>query len=126
MGRTSHFSKPVLELLSESRYLGLRAGIRPHRFIGVWAVVVERRLFVRPWNDSASGWYRAFLEEPRGAIRVGEREVLVRARRVRAERVFDAVDSAYRAKYRTPAAKKYVRGFATPRRRATTIELVPR
>lgn len=126
MGRATHFSKPVLDLLNESKYLGLRAGVRPHRFIGVWAVVVERRLFVRPWNDRASGWYREFLEEPRGAIRVGEREIRVRARRVRAERVFDAVDAAYRAKYRTPGAKKYVRGFATPRRRATTIELIPR
>jgi len=126
MGRASHFSEPVLELLNETKYLRLRAGIRPHRFIGVWAVVVEHRLFVRPWNDNPTGWYRAFQEEPRGAIQVGERQVLVRARRVRAEGVFDAVDAAYREKYRTPGAKKYVRGFATPRRRNTTVELVPR
>lgn len=72
------------------------------------------------------GWYRAFLEEPHGAIRIGERVVRVRARKVSGERVLDAVESAYADKYRTPGSLKYVRGFKSARRRRTTMELVPR
>jgi hypothetical protein len=106
--------------------LGIRAGLEPHRFTGIWFVLVRDRLFVRPWNDRAGGWHRAFSKEPRGAILVYGREIPVRARSARGERLFDAVDAAYASKYYTKASLKWVRGFSLPRRRTTTTELVPR
>jgi len=39
--------------------------------------------------------------------------------------VNDAIDAAHAAKYTTKANQKYVKGFATPKRRATTLELLP-
>ena len=89
-------------------------------------MVVDGRVFVRSWNDKPDGWYRAFIEEPLGALQAGEREVRVRTRRVRSERLLDSIDAAYAAKYVTPSAKTYVRGFRLARRRATTLELLPR
>lgn len=59
-------------------------------------------------------------------IQAADREIPVRAARVGSERVRDAVEHAYAAKYRTKASQKYVRGFRTPRRREATIEFVPR
>lgn len=126
MGPSRSFSKSVLTAIDEAKILWIRAGIRPHRFRGIWTVVVDGRVFVRSWNDKPAGWYRAWLDEPRGAIKVGEREVRVRARRTRSERLRDAVDRAYAAKYVTPASREYVKGFAQPRRRETTMELLPR
>ena len=120
------FSKPVLAAIHKSRILGIRAGTEPHRFIGIWAVVLGGRVFVRPWNDKPHGWYRAFKKEPRGRIQIPSgREIRVRARPVRGERLMDAVDRAYAEKYTTPASRQYVIGFATPKRRKTTTELVP-
>jgi hypothetical protein len=120
------FSKPVLAAIHDSRILGIRAGTEPHRFIGIWAIVLDGRVFVRPWNDKPHGWYRAFQEEPRGRIQIPSgREIRVRARQVRGERLYDAVDLAYAEKYNTPASRKYVVGFATARRRKTTTELIP-
>jgi hypothetical protein len=118
-------AKTILTAIDGSYIVRVRAGLAPHRFIGIWAVVVNGRLFVRSWNDKPRGWHRAFLEEPRGAIQVGEREIRVRARRVRGERLMDAIDAAYAEKYRTPASLKYVRGFRLARRRRTTMELTP-
>lgn len=122
------FSRNVLALLRDSRMIRIRSGTgeEAHRFTGIWFVVVGERVFVRPWFDEAGGWRRAFLEEPRGAISVGEREIPVRGRPARGERLFDAIDAAYAEKYDTKASLKWVRGFATPRRRKTTLELVPR
>jgi hypothetical protein len=125
MSRAVQFSRSVVAAIDASKILGLRAGVAPHRFTGVWVVVVNGRVFVRPWNDKAQGWYRAFLEEGRGVMQVGDREVRVRARKSRGERLMDAIDLAYKEKYPTPASRKWVRGFATPRRRATTLELLP-
>jgi len=119
------FPATVLSLLLENRMLGVRAGTEGHRFTGIWFVVVAGRLFVRPWYDKPTGWYRAFARDPRGAILVSELEIPVRARMTRGERLYDAVDAAYSAKYTTKASQKWVLGFALPRRRKTTTELLP-
>ena len=121
------FTRPLVNAIAEGKILGVRAG-RPsdHRFIGIWAVVVDGRVFVRSWTVSKDGWYRAFLEDPTGAIQVGTREVRVRAVPARGERIRDAVEAAYVAKYNTPGALKFVKGFRSARRRDSTMEFVPR
>ena len=124
MARVKRFSASVLTQLDAIKYMPIRAGSE-HRFIYVWVVVLQGRAFVRSWNDKRTGWYRAFLEEPHGAIKLAEKEVAVRGKRASGARLNDGVDAAYAAKYTTKANQKYVKGFATSRRRATTIELVP-
>jgi hypothetical protein len=126
MSARRRFPPRVVSLLAGARMLRIRAGTGDHRFTGVWFVLMDGRLLVRPWNDEASGWRRAFLREPRGALLVDKREIAVRARSVRGERLLDAMDRAYAAKYSTPASRKWVRGFRLPRRRRTTMELSPR
>ena len=124
MTGSGRFPARVLDTLHESKYLKIRAG-SDHRFIGIWVVVVDGRVFVRSWNDKPDGWYRAFLDEPRGAILIGDRELPIRAKRATSERIMSAVEAAYGKKYTTAASRRYVIGFKRPRRRATTTELVP-
>ena len=120
----SRFAPSELETLDRLKILGVRSGTE-HRYTGVWVVVVERRLFVRSWNDKPTGWYRAFLNEPHGTISLGGDDRAVRARVVRSERLRRSVTAAYAAKYDTKASEKWVRGFAEAGREATTLELVP-
>ena len=119
------FDPTTVDTLRAAKILGIRAGTEPHRFIGIWVVVAEGRVFVRSWTLKPRSWWRTFLEEPRGTIQVGTREVPVRAVHTRSERLKDAVDKAYAEKYPTPGSRKYVKGFRTKRRRDTTTELVP-
>jgi hypothetical protein len=89
------FSKPVLSAIDGTKYLGLQAGVDGHRFIGIWVVVVDDRVFVRSWNDKPAGWFRAFLAEPRGTIQISTgREIRVRARKARGERLMKAIEAA--------------------------------
>lgn len=121
------FSQRVLAAIGEAKILGIRAGAKSdHRFTGVWPIVIGGRVFARSWTLRPGGWYRTFLGDPLGAIQVGEREIRVRARPVRSERIRDAIEEAYAAKYPTPGSAKYVRGFRTKRRREATIEFLPR
>ena len=121
------FPRAVVAAIDASSILRVRAGERSdHRFTGVWPVVVAGRVFARSWTLTAGGWYRTFLEDPLGAILIGEREIKVRAVRVRGERIRDAVEEAYAAKYTTKASVRYVRGFRTERRREATMEFLPR
>ena len=119
------FPAEVLAAIREDKILGIRAGTGPHRVIGIWAVVVEGRVFVRSWSVKPRGWYRAFLAEPRGVVAVAGRELPVRAVQTRSERLKDAVSAAYLAKYNTKAALKYARDLGRAKSRATTTELVP-
>ena len=118
------FSAPVLAALAAEKMIGIRSG-KTHRYTGVWTVVVRKRVFVRSWNDEETGWHRAFREEPRGEVRVGERVVRVRAKPVRGAGLLAAIERAYAEKYDTKASLKWVRGFRVPWRRATTTEFVP-
>lgn len=120
------FSRPVVAAIAKDKILGIRAGNGEHRFIGVWSVVVDGRVFIRSWGVKPTGWFRAFQEEPRGVIQAAGRELRVRAIPTRSERMKAAVDDAYFAKYDTPASLKYCRGFKrSKKRRDTTTELVP-
>ena len=124
--RTSpRFSARVVSVIRSGKILGIRAGTQPHRIIGIWAVVVEGRVFVRSWSLKPRSWWRTFLEEPRGVIEVEGRQIAVRAVQTRSERLKAAVSRAYIEKYDTPGSVKYARDLGRARSRKTTTELVP-
>jgi hypothetical protein len=125
MKAKSRFPGDIIAAIRDGKILSIRAGTQPHRFIGIWAVVVERRVFVRSWSLKPRSWYRTFLQEPRGAIQIAGREIPVRAVRTRSERLKAAVDRAYLEKYNTPGAIKYARDLGRAKSRATTTEFVP-
>ena len=119
------FPDDLLGAFCKSSGLRIRAGGGPHRFIGIWFVVVDGRVFVRSWNVQPDGWYRTFLRDPRGTVILAKREIAVRAVRVRDNQVRDAVDRAYLKKYNQPGAIRYARDLGSDLSRATTLELRP-
>ena len=125
MKANRRFPADIVTAIRAGKILGIRAGSQPHRIIGIWSVVVEGRVFVRSWSLKPRSWYRAFLDEPRGVILVGEIEIPVRAVRTRSERLKSAVDCAYLAKYHTPGSIQYARDLGATVSRDTTTELVP-
>jgi hypothetical protein len=122
------FPETLISAIDNGKVIGVRAGSRPHRLIGIWVVVVDGRVFVRSWGVKPDGWYRAWRKDPVGIIRAPGRTrgTPVRARVVRAERLKQAVSVAYAAKYITPGSLKYVRDLARKKCRDATLELVPK
>jgi hypothetical protein len=123
--KARRFPKAVVAAIHEGQVLGIRAGTGPHRVIGIWAVVVDGRVFVRSWGLKPRSWWRTFLEDPRGIIEVGGRTLRVRAVQTRSLRLKDAVNRAYLEKYHTPGALKFARDLGRKKSRETTTELVP-
>jgi hypothetical protein len=122
---TRRFSQPLLRALDRGYALRIRAGTGDHRFLGIWVVVVAGRVFVRSWNLKAHGWYWTLAEERVGAIQVKEKVVAIRARPARGVRLLAAIDRAYLTKYQGPGSRKFARGLASMKRRASTTELLP-
>ena len=125
MKTKQRFPAEILETIRKDKIIGLRAGTQPHRIIGIWAVVVEGRVFIRSWSLKPRSWYRTFLEEPRGVIQVKDQEIAVRAVQTRSDRLKDAIDRAYLEKYYTPGSIKYAQDLGSEKSSATTTELMP-
>jgi hypothetical protein len=109
MKPSARFTDDVLSLLGKTKALRIRAGNGTHRFIGIWFVIVEQRVFVRSWSIKPDGWYRAFLSDSRGAIKVGKSEIAVRAVPIRGKTLRDSVDAAYLVRYNMPGARSSMR-----------------
>ena len=119
------FPNEILETIRKVKILGIKAGREPHRVIGIWAVVVAGRVFVRSWSIKPRSWYRTFLEDPHGSIFVDNREIPVRTIHTRSERLKALVSLAYREKYNTSGSIQYVKDMSRKKSRETTTELVP-
>jgi len=127
MKSTNRFADAVLAAIHKERILGMRAGSETdHRVIGIWAVVVDGRVFVRSYTMKPRSWWRTFLEDPQGEIFVAKRKrgIQVRAVQVKSEKMKDAVSAAYREKYNTPGSIGYVEDMSRSPSRDTTTELV--
>lgn len=121
------FPAEILATLYKEKIIGLKVGSQPHKFIGLWMVVAEGRLFVRSWSLTPGGWHATLVKEPVAEIQVGLKNTVVlkvRAVQTRSERLKDAVSAAYKAKYNTPGAAQYVKDLCGKKSRGTTTELV--
>jgi hypothetical protein len=127
MNSKPRFQEDILATIHRERILGIRAGSdSEHRVIGIWAVVVDGRVFVRSWSMKPRSWWRTFLADPYGEIFVAKRKrgIKIRAVQVRSEKIKDAVSAAYREKYNTRGSVSYVEDMSHPPSRDTTTELV--
>jgi len=105
MKTKNRFDTSTLSRIRKEKILGIRAGPESiHRVIGIWAVVVEERVFARSWSLKPRSWWRTFLENPQGSLFIGEQEFVIRAIQTRSERLKDLVSQAYKEKYNTPGS----------------------
>jgi hypothetical protein len=122
----NRFTVDTLARIHKDKIIGIRAGSNStHRVIGIWAVVVEQRVFVRSWSMKPRSWWRTFVQDPYGSAFVGETEIPIRTVQTRSERLMDLVSAAYKEKYNTPGSIQFVKDMSGKKSRLTTTELVP-
>jgi hypothetical protein len=113
----------LVEAARDAWSVAIRIGAKPHRFIRVWAVVVDGRIYARSWSLSAGGWYRTLVAEKEGLLQVGRHTAPFRGVQARGEALKSAVDRAYLAKYPRPIEVRYTRDLCGPASRGSTVEL---
>ena len=120
------FPPAFTKQVDAARSLGVRSG-DSHKFTFVWVIVIDGRVLARSWNDKPSGWFRTFLKQPLGAIRLSSSKTATPARgvRVRNAKLINAMSAAYAEKYPHKGSQQYVTGFRTAKRKAATMEFVP-
>jgi hypothetical protein len=90
--------------------------------VPIWVVRHGDDLYVRSWRGSKGQWFRGVQQTHEGHIRAGgvDKDVTFVAA---GDGVNDAIDAAYRAKYRRYPT--YVPPMVSQDARATTLKLVP-
>ena len=91
--------------------------------VTIWVVRNGDDLFVRSVNGRTATWFRGAQLRHEAHIHAGgvDKDVLL----VETDDLNDAIDTAYRTKYRHYAAN-IVNSDLTPQARAATLKLVPR
>jgi hypothetical protein len=121
------FSKEALATIDKERILGIHAGgDSTHKVIGIWAVVVDGRVFVRSYKLKKGGWWGTLVKNPQGEIFPAKRKrgIKIRAVQVKSEKMKDLVSKAYKEKYNTPGSVGYVSEMSFSPSRDATIEFV--
>ena len=88
--------------------------------VTVWVVRHGDDLYVRSWRGRTSTWFWGAQDRHEGHIRAGGV-----GKDLVDDDVNDAIDTAYRTKYRR-YSDSYVPPMITPQARGTTTQLVPR
>jgi hypothetical protein len=113
-----------IEAADELEIESLRGDGRLRRPTTIWVVRLGDDLYVRSVNGPTGAWFRGTQDRHEGRIRAGgvEKDVTF----VDADRgIDDAIDAAYRTKYRR-YAPSIVDHVVTPEARSATIKLVLR
>ena len=88
----------------------------------IWSVVVDGRLFVRPWNGENSRWYQSAMSQRAGRISAAGETFEVEFA-VGDPALDDRIDAAYRTKY---AGSSYMPPMIAAGPRSATVEITPR
>lgn len=97
-------------------------GRTPGTLTWIWSVVVDGRVFVRPWHGPRSRWYRAAEAQGAGRITAGGLDRTVELRTLDDEQLNARVDDAYRVKY---AGSPYLPPMVAAGPRRATVEVLP-
>jgi 4-carboxymuconolactone decarboxylase len=88
----------------------------------IWSVVAEGKLYVRPYNGSASRWYKAAMRQQAGRITIaGLKKDVTFADASKVSQ--SAIDAAYREKY---SKSPYLAAMIGERSRSATVLIQPR
>jgi hypothetical protein len=108
----------------ELQITSMRRDGTARKLVTIWVVCVGDELYVRSVNGRASGWFRGVQVQHEGRISAGgvEQEVTFRDAD---PSLNDAIDAAYRDKYRRYASR-IVDSIVSPEARSATLRLLPR
>ncbi|NHI16537.1 DUF2255 family protein [Microbacterium excoecariae] len=106
----------------ELRVSSLRADGTHSRFVPIWSVMVDGRLFVRSYMGTEGRWYRGAMARRAGRVSSGPDTIDVAFAPAPAD-LADRIDGAYREKY---AGSAYLAPMLSADARASALELTAR
>lgn len=118
-------NEKVIDFINTNNLIGLKAGKERDKFLNIWMVVVDERIFARSWGFAERSWYNTFLKDPDGELKCGDTIVSIEARIPEdMDDLSERINKAYLDKYNYGDNSKYALGIVEPAHIEKTMEFV--
>ncbi|WP_162055262.1 DUF2255 family protein [Pontibacter pamirensis] len=120
------FDQETLAYIRNNNLIGIKAGSEREKFLPIWMVLVDDRIFARSWGFGERSWYNTFLTDAYGQIQCGDKVTAIRASVPEEdESLQDRISQAYLDKYDKGENSFYASGIIKPEHVAKTMEFKP-
>ena len=115
----------ALAYIENHSLIGIKAGKERDRFLEIWMVVVENRIFARSWGFAEKSWYNTFLKDHFGQIKCGERIFDITGKIPEdIEDLTEKINDAYLRKYDSGQNSFYAKGITEQNHVEKTMEFI--
>ncbi|RDV15011.1 DUF2255 family protein [Pontibacter diazotrophicus] len=120
------FDQETLAYIRNNNLIGIKAGSEREKFLPIWKVLVDDRVFARSWGFGKRSWFNTFLNNANGQIQCGDKITAIRASiPEESENLQERISQAYLDKYDKGENSFYARGIIKPEHVAKTMEFKP-
>jgi len=123
MNLENKFSEDFYKYLEKNTLVEIKGGTKRNKYLEIWMVNVNGRIFARTWGKSERGWLNSLIEEEKGEIRYSNKTIKIEAKRNNDSEINKLVDQAYLQKYNQPENIEYAKGITQKEYSEFTVEL---
>ena len=117
------FTDEFYKHINNNTLIGIKAGRLRKKFLDIWMVEVEGRIFARSWNKSKRSWFTEFIHSGEGQIKYGEKIIPVKGQKLEYESGLSIlINKAYLEKYNQPENLVYSIGITQTEYEEYTME----
>lgn len=115
----------ALNYINSNNLIGIKAGKNRERFLEIWMVTVDNRIFARSWGFAERSWYNTFLKDEEGQIQCGTNISNIKARVPEdLDEINEKISKAYLDKYDSGENSYYAKGIIEEKHAQKTMELI--
>ncbi|GGF01649.1 hypothetical protein GCM10010984_18820 [Chishuiella changwenlii] len=104
---------------------GIKAGTDDHRFLDIWMVIVDDRIFARSWGIAERSWYNTFLNNENGKIKSGDKVFNIKAKIPEdLYELEEPINNAYMKTYDFGTNAFFAKGLAGKKHVEKTMEFI--
>ncbi len=117
------FPEEFYKYLEINTLIEIKGGTKRNKYLEIWMVNVNERIFARTWGKSERGWFSCLIEEGIGTIRYLNKVINIEAKKNNNSEINKLVDKAYLQRYNQPHNTEYTNGITQKEYSEFTVEL---
>ena len=117
------FPVDFYEYLINNTLIEIKGGIEREKFLQIWMVEVNNRVFARSWNKSEKSWFTEIERTGIGQIKYGNQIIQINGSRLSNEsNIHELINQRYLARYYQAENQFYSRGITKSEYKNYTME----
>ena len=108
------FPTEFYDFLNNNSLIEIKGGVTREKFLEIWVVEVDKRIFARSWNKSIKSWFTEFERTGIGQIKCADWIIDVKGQKIDpTDSINSKISEAYIKKYNQKENLKYAEGIAS-------------